>query len=113
MNRAPANTKNIAAPLDRGHQTSGTHSADALRTSASLEWAIPGCLAAAAQRYRNRQALAGPFNVSLSYVQLFDQVTRAVETLNNLGIGRGDGLRVLDGCRQLVGEDQRVKGDEP
>ena len=90
MNRAPANTKNIAAPLDRGNQTSGTHSADALRTSASLEWAIPGCLAAAAQRYRNRQALAGPFNVSLSYVQLFDQVTRAVETLNNLGIGRGD-----------------------
>jgi len=69
----------------------GTGGADASRTSSS----IAGCLANAAQRYGHRQTLVTPFGKPLSYVQLFNQLTSSVGTMNNLGIGRHDRVALV------------------
>ena len=86
MNRVRINTKSLSTPLEnRG----------SLQKITLTGSALSGCIAAAAKRYGERIALAAPSPPPITYSSLFAQVTRTVEMLNRLGIGRGDRVALV------------------
>ncbi len=58
--------------------------------AAAVEPTLAGCIAETTMRFGARIALAAPAHCGIAYVDLCEHVVRTVETLNRLGVGRGD-----------------------